>query len=89
MPNILTALKVIREYCFSRSFDHISMPDYNSQATDDIYNFVEFSLLVRFFCVGEFDPNMVVDVSYTVHPLAHASSAGTLTHVGCLTSYDI
>ncbi|MCJ1329047.1 hypothetical protein MMC10_005724 [Thelotrema lepadinum] len=36
---------VIREYCFSRSFDHISMPDYNSQATDDIYNFVEFSLL--------------------------------------------
>ena len=58
---------VIREYCFSRSLNQLSMPDYNAKATDNVYNFLEMSLLVSISHSVEYDFDFFADLSHTLY----------------------
>ena len=59
---------VIREYCFSRSFSQLSMPDYNAKATDNVYNFLEMSLLVSISSSEEYSVDLLSDLSHPFYP---------------------
>lgn len=39
-------LDIMGEFCFSRSFNAVQMPDFNQRSYDDLQVFLEMSLLV-------------------------------------------
>ena len=43
---VALTIDVMSEYCFSRPYDAVLMPDFNKRSADDLQVFLEMSLLV-------------------------------------------